>query len=148
MPAPGVCLNILLERNLKDGQGSPGNPERFLDQDFQQLKQFCLKERLRFRDNLFPPEMKSIGFGPLEREELWKVVWKRPHVREHLQTQTQLLTDLIIAETFMMLIMVVLHTVNAKVLVMHIHGDFKGVVQFADNLSKMSMSFFLQSKRN
>lgn len=99
MPAPGVCLNILSERNLKDGQGSPTNPERFLDQDFHQLKQFCLKERLRFRDNLFPPEMKSIGFGPLKREELWKVVWKRPHVREHLHTQTQLITDLIIAET-------------------------------------------------
>lgn len=79
MPAPGVCLNILSERNLKDGQGSPNNPERFLDQDFHQFKQFCLKERLRFRDNLFPPEMKSIGFGPLKREELWKVVWKRPH---------------------------------------------------------------------
>ncbi len=54
MPAPGVCLNILSERNLKDGQGSPNNPEKFLDQDFHRLKQFCLKERLRFVDNLFP----------------------------------------------------------------------------------------------
>ncbi len=89
MPAPGVCLNILSERNLKDGQGSPNNPEKFLDQDFQRIKQFCLKERLRFVDNLFPPEMKSIGLGPLKRDELWRVVWKRPHVREHLHTQTR-----------------------------------------------------------
>ncbi len=88
MPAPGVCLNILSERNLKDGQGSPNNPEKFLDQDFHQLKQFCLRERLRFVDNLFPPKMKSIGLGSLTREDLQRVVWKRPHVREHLHTQT------------------------------------------------------------
>uniref|UniRef100_A0A673I5S6 Zgc:136872 n=1 Tax=Sinocyclocheilus rhinocerous TaxID=307959 RepID=A0A673I5S6_9TELE len=79
MPAPGVCLNILSERNLKDGQGSPNNPEKFLDQDFHRLKQFCLKERLRFVDNLFPPEMKSIGLGSLTREDLQRVVWRRPH---------------------------------------------------------------------
>lgn len=89
MPAPGVCLNILSERNVKDGLGTLDKPERFLDQDFHRLKQICLKERLRFKDNLFPPEMKSIGFGPLKRDDLWRVVWKRPHVREHLQTQTQ-----------------------------------------------------------
>ncbi|XP_067223518.1 calpain-1 catalytic subunit-like [Chanodichthys erythropterus] len=79
MPAPGVCLNILSERNVKDGLGTPDKPERFLDQDFHWLKQFCLKEKLRFIDNLFPPEMKSIGFGPLKSEELWRVVWRRPH---------------------------------------------------------------------
>ncbi|XP_016090409.1 calpain-14-like [Sinocyclocheilus grahami] len=79
MPAPGVCLNILSERNLKDGQGSPNNPEKFLDQDFHRLKQFCLKERLRFVDNLFPPEMKSISLGPLKHEDLQRVVWRRPH---------------------------------------------------------------------
>ncbi|XP_059377132.1 calpain-1 catalytic subunit-like [Carassius carassius] len=79
MPAPGVCLNILSERNLKDGQGSPNNPEKFLDQDFHRLKQFCLKERLRFVDNLFPPEIKSIGLGSLAREDLQRVVWRRPH---------------------------------------------------------------------
>ncbi|XP_052436671.1 calpain-14-like [Carassius gibelio] len=79
MPAPGVCLNISSERNLKDGQGSPNNPEKFLNQDFHQLQQFCLKERLRFVDNLFPPEMKSIGLGSLAREDLQRVVWRRPH---------------------------------------------------------------------
>ncbi|ROL48531.1 Calpain-14 [Anabarilius grahami] len=79
MPAPGVCLNILSERNVKDGLGTPDKSERFLDQDFHRLKQFCLKERLRFIDNLFPPEIKSIGFGPLKSEDLWRVVWRRPH---------------------------------------------------------------------
>ncbi|XP_043088235.1 calpain-1 catalytic subunit isoform X3 [Puntigrus tetrazona] len=79
MPAPGVCLNILSERNLKDGQGSPNNPEKFLDQDFHQLQQLCLKERLRFVDNLFPPEMKSIGLVSLRREDLHRVEWRRPH---------------------------------------------------------------------
>ncbi|XP_050989872.1 calpain-1 catalytic subunit [Labeo rohita] len=79
MPAPGVCLNILSERNLRDGQGSLNNPEKHLDQDFHQLKQFCLKERMRFVDNLFPPEMKSIGMGSLHREDLKRVVWRRPH---------------------------------------------------------------------
>uniref|UniRef100_A0A8C1XVL0 Zgc:136872 n=1 Tax=Cyprinus carpio TaxID=7962 RepID=A0A8C1XVL0_CYPCA len=79
MPAPGVCLNIVSERNLKDGQGSPNNPEKFLDQDFHRLKLFCLKERLRFVDNLFPPEIKSIGLGSLAREDLQRVVWRRPH---------------------------------------------------------------------
>ncbi|KAK9960223.1 hypothetical protein ABG768_010298 [Culter alburnus] len=79
MPAPGVCLNILSERNVKDGLGTPDNPETFLDQDFHWLKQFCLKEKLRFIDNLFPPEMKSLGLGSLTHEDLQRVVWRRPH---------------------------------------------------------------------
>ncbi|TRY92480.1 hypothetical protein DNTS_028185 [Danionella cerebrum] len=69
----------LLPRNLREGRGSPSDPERFLDQDFQRLKQSCLKQRLRFTDNLFPPEMKSIGFGALNPDLLWRVEWRRPH---------------------------------------------------------------------
>ncbi|XP_052002158.1 calpain-1 catalytic subunit [Xyrauchen texanus] len=78
MPASGVCLNIVSARNHKDGQGSPSNPEMFLGQDFHRLKTFCLRERLRFIDNLFPPEKKSIGLGPLPYADLARVVWKRP----------------------------------------------------------------------
>ncbi|TRY92476.1 hypothetical protein DNTS_028183 [Danionella cerebrum] len=74
-----ACSRILSERNLREGRGSPSDPERFLDQDFQRLKQSCLKQRLRFTDNLFPPEMKSIGLGSLTREDLQRVVWRRPH---------------------------------------------------------------------
>ncbi|KAI7804255.1 calpain-14 [Triplophysa rosa] len=78
MPPPGVCLNIESERNLRDGRGSLTSPDRFLGQDFSDLKHYCLKERLRFVDNSFPPDIRSIGVGLLKPEEEKSVVWRRP----------------------------------------------------------------------
>ncbi|KAM9842721.1 calpain-1 catalytic subunit-like [Aulostomus maculatus] len=78
MPHPGVCMSILKERNRKDGVGTITNPEKFLGQDFQQLKQFCVIQQLRFIDETFPPDHLSIGNKLLKESDLACVKWLRP----------------------------------------------------------------------
>lgn len=78
MAPPGVCMNIINARNAKDGHGTFTNPERFLNQDFEQLKQYCLIQRVRYIDDMFPPDRRSIGEGILSPSDLQRVVWLRP----------------------------------------------------------------------
>lgn len=80
MPPPGVCMNILNARQKKDGRGSVSNPEKFLDQDFQQMKQYCLIKRVRYIDEMFPPDRNSIGKGVLSPSDMARVKWLRPLV--------------------------------------------------------------------
>ncbi|XP_031436656.1 calpain-1 catalytic subunit-like isoform X2 [Clupea harengus] len=78
MPPPGVCLSIRNERNRRSGRGSATNPDKFLDQDFDQLHQgYYLKNDL-FIDRMFPPEWRSIGDGLLHPNDLARIVWRRP----------------------------------------------------------------------
>ncbi|XP_034096210.1 calpain-1 catalytic subunit-like [Gymnodraco acuticeps] len=79
MPHPGVCMNIINARHLKDGKGTVTNPQKFLDQDFEQLKQYCIIKRVRYIDDMFPPDVRSIGTGLLKADDLKRVVWLRPH---------------------------------------------------------------------
>ncbi|KAM6969006.1 calpain-1 catalytic subunit-like [Tautogolabrus adspersus] len=78
MPPPGVCLNIMEARHKKEGYGSVDNPEKFLNQDYQQLKQYCLIQGVRYIDEMFPPDRNSIGAGILSPSDLGRVVWLRP----------------------------------------------------------------------
>ncbi|XP_068574135.1 calpain-1 catalytic subunit-like [Cebidichthys violaceus] len=78
MAPPGVCMNIVNARNLKDGRGTFTNPEPYLNQDFEQLKQYCLIKRVRYIDDMFPPDRRSIGEGILSPSDLQRVVWLRP----------------------------------------------------------------------
>ncbi|XP_047467870.1 calpain-1 catalytic subunit-like [Mugil cephalus] len=78
MPAPGVCMNIISARHRKDGYGIITNPERFLNQDYQQLQQYCNIRRVRFIDEMFPPDRNSIGLEILKPSDLARVEWKRP----------------------------------------------------------------------
>uniref|UniRef100_A0A3B4F5S0 Calpain catalytic domain-containing protein n=1 Tax=Pundamilia nyererei TaxID=303518 RepID=A0A3B4F5S0_9CICH len=78
MPPPGVCMNIISARHMKNGYGTVTNPERFLNQDFHQLKQYCLIQHLRYIDEMFPPDRNSIGNGILTPSDLDRVVWLRP----------------------------------------------------------------------
>lgn len=80
MPPPGVCMNIISARHMKNGYGTVTNPERFLNQDFHQLKQYCLIQHLRYIDEMFPPDRNSIGNGILTPSDLDRVVWLRPGV--------------------------------------------------------------------
>ncbi|XP_033991028.1 calpain-1 catalytic subunit-like isoform X2 [Trematomus bernacchii] len=79
MPSPGVCVNIINARHLKDDNGIVTNPQKFLDQDFEQLKQYCMIKRVRYIDGMFPPDARSIGPGVLTPSKLNKVVWLRPY---------------------------------------------------------------------
>ncbi|XP_030638741.1 calpain-1 catalytic subunit-like [Chanos chanos] len=78
MPPPGVCLSVLSERSRRHGQGSRDAPLKFMDQDFRHLQQYCLMNKLRFTDGMFPPDRKSIGQGVLSPDLLPRVRWLRP----------------------------------------------------------------------
>ncbi|XP_042357411.1 calpain-9-like [Plectropomus leopardus] len=78
MPPPGVCLNIIEARQKQSGYGSIANPDRLFNQDYQQLKQYCLARGVRYIDDTFPPDRQSIGEGILKPHDLAKVVWLRP----------------------------------------------------------------------
>uniref|UniRef100_A0A4W5QPT0 Calpain catalytic domain-containing protein n=1 Tax=Hucho hucho TaxID=62062 RepID=A0A4W5QPT0_9TELE len=80
MPPPGVCMSIMQERNKKEGVGSLANPEKHSNQDFQQLKQYCLVRGVRYIDEMFPPDNNSIGDGLLSPGDMGRVVWLRPAV--------------------------------------------------------------------
>lgn len=80
MSTPGVCLNILEARNKQNGCGSATNPEKFFQQDYQQLKQYCASHGVRYIDERFPPDKISIGNGLLSPSDLENVVWRRPGV--------------------------------------------------------------------
>uniref|UniRef100_H3C248 Zgc:136872 n=1 Tax=Tetraodon nigroviridis TaxID=99883 RepID=H3C248_TETNG len=78
MSAPGTCMNILNARSNTKDVGTVTNPERFLDQDFQTLKRYCQHHRLRYIDDMFPPDRRSIGSGILDPSDMARVVWLRP----------------------------------------------------------------------
>ena len=80
MATPGVCMNIINARHKKDGLGTVSNPEKFLNQDYQLLKQYCNINRVRYVDDMFPPDRRSIGKDILSPSDLAAVEWKRPTV--------------------------------------------------------------------
>lgn len=75
-------MNILNRR-------SETKDELFLGQNFQQLKQYCQLRRLRFIDDMFPPDRRSIGRDLLSPADLSRVVWQRPSVGVFTHTYTQ-----------------------------------------------------------
>lgn len=81
MALPGVCMSILNARNTKNGYGTFAKPEPFLNQDYEQLKQYCLIQGVRFIDKMFPPDQRSIGGDVLKPADLSRVEWLRPAVR-------------------------------------------------------------------
>lgn len=80
MATPGVCMKIINARHNKDGLGTLSNPENFLNQDYQLLKQYCNINRVRYVDDMFPPDTRSIGKDILSPSDLAAVKWERPSV--------------------------------------------------------------------
>lgn len=80
MPPPGVCLNIIEARHKQDSYGIIDNPDRFFNQDYQELKQYCLIRGVRYIDDMFPPDRSSIGEGLLNPSDVARIVWLRPAV--------------------------------------------------------------------
>ncbi|XP_072554924.1 calpain-1 catalytic subunit-like [Paramormyrops kingsleyae] len=79
MPPPGVCLNIIKDRNQERGMGTVTDPVKFRGQDFYWLRDQFLKNRQRFIDGTFPPDSSIIGPKLLKPEDMARVEWKRPH---------------------------------------------------------------------
>ncbi|KAM4749823.1 calpain-1 catalytic subunit-like isoform 2-T2 [Anableps anableps] len=68
------------DRDRAGGLGSVQQAVRYLNQDFQALKEECLQNRALFQDPMFPAEPASLGFkelGPLSAKTRG-VEWKRP----------------------------------------------------------------------
>lgn len=93
MSAPGACMNILNAWSKTKGVGTISNPEGFLNQNFQELKQYCLVNGVLYIDEMFPPDRRSIGEGILSPPDLAKVMWLRPSVGFHTHTHTHARTQ-------------------------------------------------------
>ena len=50
-------------------------------QDYEALKESCLRDGSLFEDKSFPASLHSIGSGPLLRKLPSRLEWKRPPVR-------------------------------------------------------------------
>lgn len=80
MSAPGVCLDIIKERQESDGLGTIKNPKKIHKQDYDLLREYCLLRNKRYVDDMFPPDNSSIGENLLKELRVPKVEWTRPTV--------------------------------------------------------------------
>ncbi|XP_076025017.1 calpain-1 catalytic subunit-like [Genypterus blacodes] len=79
MPESGTCTDIINLRYQDGSEGSPSNPAKFNNQDFNQLKQRHLTRGKLFVDTTFPPDTKSLG--DVSNMTWWQeqqVEWRRP----------------------------------------------------------------------
>lgn len=120
MPPPGVCLNIIEARYKKDGFGKFTKPQKFLGQDYEQLKQYCLTRGVSFIDETFLPDRRSIGqeilrHGILSPSELACVEWRRPAV--------SVASEMLILGNFVKLNCSADYKKSNSVLVLYLHLD-------------------------
>ncbi|XP_062847568.1 calpain-2 catalytic subunit-like isoform X2 [Trichomycterus rosablanca] len=58
--------------------GTPTNPQKFLDQDYEELRRDSVESKSRFVDETFPPDKSSIGQNLLDNDKMARVKWIRP----------------------------------------------------------------------
>ncbi|XP_062848408.1 calpain-2 catalytic subunit-like [Trichomycterus rosablanca] len=66
------------ELDGRDTVGTPSNPQKFLDQDYEELRRDFVKNKARFVDETFPPNESSIGPNLLHDDAMARVEWIRP----------------------------------------------------------------------
>uniref|UniRef100_A0A3Q3IJP2 Calpain catalytic domain-containing protein n=1 Tax=Monopterus albus TaxID=43700 RepID=A0A3Q3IJP2_MONAL len=69
------------KQDREQGIGTNESPVKFSQQDYDDLRQQCLKSNRLFEDNTFPAERKTLGYkelGPYSPNTKG-VVWKRPN---------------------------------------------------------------------
>lgn len=73
------------QQKKEKGIGTNKQAVKFAKQDYETLRQNCLKSGRLFEDDHFPAERKSLGFNELGpySSKIRDVVWKRPKVRSH-----------------------------------------------------------------
>lgn len=83
-PFGGVSARIQRERLHAEGMGTNERALKFLNQDYEALKQECLESGCLFEDSCFPPEPPSLGFKELapHSSKTQGVEWMRPTVRD------------------------------------------------------------------
>ncbi|XP_053703548.1 calpain-2 catalytic subunit-like [Synchiropus splendidus] len=72
------CTSIINLRYREGSEGSRTNPANFKHQDFEQLRDSCLRRRTQFVDRHFPPQNRSLGDLGMSRAQLNAVEWLRP----------------------------------------------------------------------
>uniref|UniRef100_A0A8C7DYJ7 Calpain 1, (mu/I) large subunit b n=1 Tax=Oncorhynchus kisutch TaxID=8019 RepID=A0A8C7DYJ7_ONCKI len=79
-PFGGVSARIQRERLHAEGMGTNEQALKFLNQDYEALKQECLESGCLFEDSCFPPEPPSLGFKELapHSSKTQGVEWMRP----------------------------------------------------------------------
>ncbi|XP_062847802.1 calpain-8-like [Trichomycterus rosablanca] len=66
------------KRRKREVVGSRTLPKPYLDQDFKKLRKSCITTSVKFTDEKFPADRRSIGSGLLSSTNMGTVVWKRP----------------------------------------------------------------------
>lgn len=79
----GVAAKLFKERAVAEGLGSNRKPVKYLNQDYEALRDQCLQAGTLFKDEEFPACPSALGYrelGPYS-PKTQGVVWKRPTVR-------------------------------------------------------------------
>ncbi|TFK09784.1 GDP-mannose 4,6 dehydratase [Platysternon megacephalum] len=82
MPAPGPYQKLERGWQTKGRTGSLQSPQKFNNQDFTHLRDYCLSRGLLFEDDTFPAHVSSIGPNLLSEDKLSRLQWKRPTMIE------------------------------------------------------------------
>lgn len=88
VPAMAMCFPVC--RNWKLGRkDSMGDFSQLARQDYEALKERCLRDGCLFEDKSFPAALSSIGSGPLLQKLPSHLQWRRPPVRGLRTPRTQ-----------------------------------------------------------
>ena len=80
----GVALNLAKKRARAAGFGTNANANKYLNQDYEELRSQCLSRGQLFCDPAFPAAPESLGFKELGANSYKTrgVQWKRPGVSD------------------------------------------------------------------
>ncbi|MGH0183226.1 UNVERIFIED_CONTAM: hypothetical protein FKN15_011506 [Acipenser sinensis] len=78
----GIAARLQMLRDREDGLGQNHKAVKYMNQDFEFLRQNCLQNRVLFTDDTFPADLPSLGFKELgpRSPKTQGVRWKRPTV--------------------------------------------------------------------
>ncbi|XP_040207327.1 calpain-2 catalytic subunit-like [Rana temporaria] len=76
----GSAAKLVHDRALADGYGTNEKALKFLNQDYETIRNECLQSGTLFKDSYFPAIHSSLGFNELgaNSSKVQGVVWKRP----------------------------------------------------------------------
>lgn len=82
MPFGGMAARLQRDRLKAEGVGQHCNAIKYLNQDYEALKQECIENGVLFRDPQFPAGPSALGFKELgpHSSKTRGVQWKRPSV--------------------------------------------------------------------
>ncbi|XP_072293535.1 calpain-2 catalytic subunit-like [Eucyclogobius newberryi] len=95
----GIVKRIVHYRNKAEGRGTNARAEKYLNQDYHELKRSCLGRGRLFEDELFEAEPASLGFKELGKHSAKTrgVTWMRPkelHSRPKFIVENATRTDI------------------------------------------------------